>query len=274
MKLILTRMTEAVKNEMSLNLSKCEVGGRTVAFLTGGEGPLILFLHGWAVTPYVYKAALELVARTGNRVIAPFLPGFGPSESFGGSWPSPLGLSEWIEAFLDAAGEDRPTAVVGHSLGGGIATSYAAHFPGQIERLFLLSSVGGHANLAEGVAQSRTALEWSLSIPLDLLASEASYSHLITMVGTGMIQLLRDPIGLWRLSRIARNYALFNELEWIVESDTRIFVIGAVSDRVITREAVQKLANYASVEPIWVSGTHSWISTHPHKFVEVLTTYR
>lgn len=270
----MTRIVKAVRNEISLNLSKREVGGRTVAYLSGGEGPPLLFLHGWAVTPYVYKAALDLAARTGNRVIAPFLPGFGPSESFGGSWPSPRGLSEWIEAFLDVSGEDRPAVVAGHSLGGGIATSYAAHFPGQIERLFLLSSVGGHSNTAEGLAQSRSALEWSLSLPLDLLASEASYSHLISMVGTGVIQLLRDPIGLWRLSRVARNYPLFSEIERILDSDARVFVIGAVGDKVITQDAVTKLANFASVEPIWVSGTHSWISTHPHKFVEVLTTYR
>lgn len=86
--------------------------------------------------------------------------------------------------------------------------------------------------------------------------------------------MLRDPVGLWRLSRVARNYPLFSEIQRILDSKARVFVIGALGDKVITQDAVMKLATYASVEPIWVSGTHSWISTHPHKFVEVLNAYR
>ena len=265
-------MDFVVKKQISLSLLKSQVGGRTIGYLSGGEGPPLLFIHGWAVTPFVYKSALDMAARTGNRVIAPFLPGFGPSESFGGRWPSSSELSEWIETFLERSGEERPAVVVGHSLGGGIAASYAAHFPGSIERLFLMSSVGGHVTPQEGLAQTRSALGWSLSLPIDLLASEVTYGNMVTMIGTGMIQLIRDPIGLWRLSRVARSYPLFSELEKIVESEAKVFVVGAEGDRIITRDAIARLAKYASVDPIWVPGTHSWISAHPEKFVEVLAS--
>ena len=265
-------MDFVVKKQISLSLLKSQVGGRTIGYLSGGEGPPLLFIHGWAVTPFVYKSALDMAARTGNRVIAPFLPGFGPSESFGGRWPSSSELSEWIETFLERSGEERPAVVVGHSLGGGIAASYAADFPGSIERLFLMSSVGGHVTPQEGLAQTRSALGWSLSLPIDLLASEVTYGNMVTMIGTGMIQLIRDPIGLWRLSRVARSYPLFSELEKIVESEAKVFVVGAEGDRIITRDAIARLAKYASVDPIWVPGTHSWISAHPEKFVEVLAS--
>ncbi len=265
-------MDFVVKKQISLSLLKSQVGGRTIGYLSGGEGPPLLFIHGWAVTPFVYKSALDMAARTGNRVIAPFLPGFGPSESFGGRWPSSSEVSEWIETFLERSGEERPAVVVGHSLGGGIAASYAADFPGSIERLFLMSSVGGHVTPQEGLAQTRSALGWSLSLPIDLLASEVTYGNMVTMIGTGMIQLIRDPIGLWRLSRVARSYPLFSELEKIVESEAKVFVVGAEGDRIITRDAIARLAKYASVDPIWVPGTHSWISAHPEKFVEVLAS--
>lgn len=265
-------MDFVVKKQISLSLLKSQVGGRTIGYLSGGEGPPLLFIHGWAVTPFVYKSALDMAARTGNRVIAPFLPGFGPSESFGGRWPSSSEVSEWIETFLERSGEERPAVVVGHSLGGGIAASYAADFPGSIERLFLMSSVGGHVTPQEGLAQTRSAIGWSLSLPIDLLASEVTYGNMVTMIGTGMIQLIRDPIGLWRLSRVARSYPLFSELEKIVESEAKVFVVGAEGDRIITRDAIARLAKYASVDPIWVPGTHSWISAHPEKFVEVLAS--
>lgn len=214
-----------------------------------------------------------MAARSGNTVLAPFLPGFGPSESLG-TWPASLGMSEWIEAFLHAAGVGAPSVVAGHSLGGGIAASYAAQFPGRTERLFLLSSVGGHVGVANGMSTSRSVIDWTLSLPMDLFASRIACGSMISMVGAGLVQLCKDPIGLWRLSRIARNYQLLDEMKRIIGAGTKVFVVGALGDKIITRDAVMRLANYASVEPIWVSGTHSWISTDPHKFVEVLTTLR
>ncbi len=267
-----TRLGRVVESQFSLTQFKSEVDGRSVAYLSGGNGPLLLFIHGWAVTPVVYRDALELAAKAGNRVIAPFLPGFGPSEPLDRFWQSSLSVGRWISAFLDQVGEERPAIVIGHSLGGGFAASYAAHFPSGIEKLYLMSSVGGYAIREDFPLQSRSALQWSLSLPLDLLASQATYGGMISIVGTGLVQLVRDPIGLWRLSRIARDYRLFDELDKILASGTQVFVVGALSDRVITQDAVSRLAGYASVAPIWVSGTHSWISTHPMSFVEVLTS--
>ncbi len=267
----MTNMTRVVKNSISLKMSRYEVSGRSAAYLFGGEGPTLLFLHGWAVTPYIYKVALDLAARSGYRIIAPFLPGFGPSESLLGSLPSPSSITRWIEALLDKSGEERPTLVAGHSLGGGISASYVSDYPGQVERLFLLSSVGGTSPSNESLAETRSALEWSVSLPLDLLSSQASYNHILSMVGTGMIQLIRDPIGLWRLSRLARNYSLEVELPRIVVSNTRVVVVGAIEDKVITKDSILHLARSASVDPVWVDGTHSWISTHPNNFIEVIS---
>lgn len=263
-----------MRNHISLKLSRCEVDGKMAGYLSGGDGPTILFIHGWAVNPYIYKVALDLVVRSGYRVIAPFLPGFGLSESFPGPWPSPNQVSGWIEAFLESSGEDRPTVVAGHSLGGGFSASYVSDFPGKIDRVFLLSSVGGKGNSADDLAQTRSALEWSLSLPLDLLVSQASSSHVVSIVGSGIIQLIRNPIGLWRLSRIARNYQICEELTQIAQVGVKIFVVGAVSDKVITRDSVINLAKCASVEPVWVEGTHSWMSTHPQSFAGVIANCR
>ncbi len=267
----MTNMTRVVKNSISLKMSRYEISGRSAACLSGGEGPTLLFLHGWAVTPYIYKVALDLAARSGYRVIAPFLPGVGPSEALVGSWPSSSGICRWIEALFDKSGEERPTLVAGHSLGGGISASYVSDFPGQVEQLFLLSSVGGTSSSNGSLTETRSALEWSVSLPLDLLSSQASYNHVLSMVGTGMIQLIRDPIGLWRLSRLARSYSLEAELPKIVVANTRVVVVGAIEDKVITKDSILHLASSASVDPVWVDGTHSWISTHPKNFIEVLS---
>lgn len=258
------------ETESSLELKRCVINGKVAAYLSGGTGPRLFFIHGWAASPYFYRLALEAAATSGYSVIAPFLPGSGPSESFGRTWPSSQEVSKWLETLVEMAGGSGSLTVVGHSLGGGIAAHYAHDLPLGIERLFLLSSVGGHHGENGELIEMRSIANWSLSLPLDLANSALPYRHLIAMVGSGLVQFMRNPVGLWRLSGLARNYQVAKELSDLSGTKVNIYVVGALDDRVIKRDSVTRIANYASVEPIWVEGTHSWISANPQTFVDLL----
>ena len=106
-----------------------EVNERHASCAVGGQGPPVVFLHGWGLGHRSYRSTLvELVAR-GCRVYAPALPGFGGTSDLPvegapsrvtppGSTPS-LAPSELTSRAL----------VIGHSFGGGVAIRLAHDAP-------------------------------------------------------------------------------------------------------------------------------------------------
>lgn len=84
----------------------------------------IVLVHGLAEHVGRYDHVGQWFAARGYPVFGTDLPGFGTS-------PGPKGYVERFDAFLDSvegslaeAGDDLPTVLYGHSLGGLIATSY------------------------------------------------------------------------------------------------------------------------------------------------------
>ncbi len=113
--------------------------GREVGYLGGGEGPVLLLVHGIAGNCENWRDVVEPLARH-HAVIAPDLPGHGASA--GGPGDYSLGsLAGGLRDLLLALGHERAT-LVGHSLGGGVAMQFAYLFPEMVERLVLVSSGG------------------------------------------------------------------------------------------------------------------------------------
>ncbi|MDT7697828.1 MAG: hypothetical protein QOJ30_153 [Pseudonocardiales bacterium] len=50
------------------------------AYLTAGEGPLALCMHGFPDSPHTYRHLLPALAEAGYRAVAPFSRGFAPTE--------------------------------------------------------------------------------------------------------------------------------------------------------------------------------------------------
>jgi pimeloyl-ACP methyl ester carboxylesterase len=113
--------------------------GRTVSYAEAGTGPVLLLIHGIAVSSENWRGVFEPLAQS-HSVIAPDLPGHG--LSVGGPGDYSLGnLAAGLRDLLLTLGHDR-TTLVGHSLGGGIAMQFAYQFPEMVERLVLVSSGG------------------------------------------------------------------------------------------------------------------------------------
>ena len=113
--------------------------GRRISYLTAGEGPVLLLIHGIASDSEVWRASLPLLARRA-RVIAPDLPGHGSSGKGPGDYS--LGsLACMLRDLLVTLGHERAT-LVGHSLGGGVAMQFSYMFPERTERLVLVSTGG------------------------------------------------------------------------------------------------------------------------------------
>jgi pimeloyl-ACP methyl ester carboxylesterase len=115
------------------------VHGRKISYLTAGEGPLLLLVHGMAGTARNWDAVIEPLALH-STVVAPDFPGHGESEPGGGDYS--LGsLASGLRDLMISLGHERAT-LVGHSLGGGVALQFTYQFPEMVERLVLVSSGG------------------------------------------------------------------------------------------------------------------------------------
>ena len=108
-----------------------------------GSGPRVLALHGWLDNAASFvPLAGEL---HGLDLVVPDLPGHGASDhlprgtdySFAGAVHSVLDIA-------DALGWER-FALLGHSMGAGIASLVAAACPGRVERLVAIEALGALA---------------------------------------------------------------------------------------------------------------------------------
>lgn len=124
---------------LELRREETQLHGRRISYLTAGEGPVLLLIHGIASDSEAWRAVLPLLARR-TTVIAPDLPGHGASAKTSGDYS--LGsLASSLRDLLVKLGHDRAT-LVGHSLGGGVAMQFAYMFAERTERLVLVSSGG------------------------------------------------------------------------------------------------------------------------------------
>ena len=114
-----------------------EINGIDTAVLTAGEGPPIVFFHG-AGTATGFDALLPLAENA--RLIVPNHPGFGASADD----PSIDSVQDYILHYLDLfdhLGLDE-ISLVGHSLGGNMAATFALLYPRRVRRLALAAPWG------------------------------------------------------------------------------------------------------------------------------------
>lgn len=116
------------------------VKGKLAYAATGGRDfdaarPAIVFLHGAGFDHTTWQLQSRWFAWHGWSVLALDLPAHGRSE--GPPLESIEAMSDWLLAFMDAAGAEK-AALVGHSMGAVIALETTARHPGRVDGLALL----------------------------------------------------------------------------------------------------------------------------------------
>jgi pimeloyl-ACP methyl ester carboxylesterase len=107
-----------------------------------GHLPTTVLLHGLGSAATAFAAVVTRLRRQVKRVIAPEYPGHGFSAEPSDTSPESLfgSVSHTLDALLD-----EPAVVVGHSLGGLVALSYAIARPEKVKALMLVSPAGAHS---------------------------------------------------------------------------------------------------------------------------------
>jgi pimeloyl-ACP methyl ester carboxylesterase len=121
-----------------LRLRGGEVDGLSLHYLVEGRGPAVVLLHGLGGFAQSWRHNIAPLASRAT-VYAVDLPGFGRSAKPRTRY-SLAYFARALHGFLDALGISQ-ASLVGHSLGGAVAVTYALTHPTRVERLALLGAV-------------------------------------------------------------------------------------------------------------------------------------
>ncbi|MHB1833664.1 MAG: alpha/beta fold hydrolase [Solirubrobacteraceae bacterium] len=173
------------------------VPGRGEMFLrdSGGDGPVVLLLHGWLVNADLnWCGAYDALTAAGYRVLAPDHRGHGRGIRA-------LERFKLIDCAADAAALLRelgadPAIVVGYSMGGTIAQLMAREHPDTVAAL-VLSATSQHFQDDE----TRRAWKWMWLLGMLLhIAPRRTYAG-----GFRRLGIATDEHGAWWLSEMLRS---------------------------------------------------------------------
>ncbi|MBV8453968.1 MAG: alpha/beta hydrolase [Deltaproteobacteria bacterium] len=104
-----------------------------------GEGPAVLFCHGFPDTSYTWRQQMRTVASAGYRAIAPDMRGYGHSSApFDARLYTPLQTAGDLVGLLDEL-QIPTTVLVGHDWGATHAWNAALMRPDRFKAVFCLS---------------------------------------------------------------------------------------------------------------------------------------
>lgn len=122
----------------------CDAGGHRLHYHDAGSGPAVIMLHGggpgaggWSnfhrnIGPFV---------EAGRRVILLDCPGFNKSSALISSDPRGLINARAVHALMDELGIAK-AHLIGNSMGGLSALTFALEFPDRLDRMILMGSAG------------------------------------------------------------------------------------------------------------------------------------
>ncbi len=99
-----------------------------------GQGPAVLFCHGWPETWYSWRRQLPALAQAGFRALAPDMRGYGRSDA-----PAPIEAYTQLHIVGDMLGlldalEIPDAVIVGHDWGAPVAWNAALMRPDRFTR--------------------------------------------------------------------------------------------------------------------------------------------
>ena len=111
--------------------------GKKIAFYKKGEGPGMIFLHGFCEDQSMWKAIAAEVPKWGFTFFSLDLPGFGQSDTIEDC--SIEEMAEIVEAFC-IANKLHHITLIGHSMGGYITLAFAEKYAHRMIALGLIHS--------------------------------------------------------------------------------------------------------------------------------------
>lgn len=138
---------------MNLESHLVDVHGLRMHYVSAGEGPTVILLHGFPDTHAIWRHQIPALEKAGLRVVAPDMRGYGKTDA-----PASTGayavefLCADILGLMDKLGIAK-AALVGHDWGGLVGWQLCMNAPQRFERFAALSTGHPAAIANAGVAQ-------------------------------------------------------------------------------------------------------------------------
>ena len=127
----------AAASEGAIVSRNATVEGVSLHYLTAGQGPMVVLIHGYAETSRMWRPLIPKLAER-FTVIAPDLPGIGDSAIPADGLDMKTAAIR-IHALARSLGVQN-AEVVGHDIGLMVAYAYAAQFPAETTKLVVMDA--------------------------------------------------------------------------------------------------------------------------------------
>lgn len=146
-----------------------ELGDVRLHYVTAGQGPAVVLLHGWPQTWYMWRGLIPGLARH-YRVIAPDLRGLGDSSRPVSGYDKKTIAQDVWKLVHDVLGEEK-VFVVGHDWGGPTAYAFAAQHRDAVRKVAIFDApVPGDGTPVMFNNRWHHGLHWELDFPEALTA--------------------------------------------------------------------------------------------------------
>ncbi|WP_299725995.1 alpha/beta hydrolase [uncultured Tateyamaria sp.] len=279
-------VSERQRREAPGKFALLSQGTTHYAWLGPERGPVALCIHGLSTSSYVWRGMAKGLALMGFRVLVYDHYGRGLSDTVRGKQDAAFFLQQMTD-LLAHEQVDEPLTVLGYSMGGAIATHFAAAYPGKVRQLILLAPAGMQEISGRRV---RAALDWPLIgdwlflllYPFTLrkgIAAEAGLSG--SVEGINEMQHAETdrrgyfPAILSSLRGVLRGTAKA-EHKAIAEAGLPVLAIWGAADDVVAPTGKDKLAkwNPRARQVIIPGAGHGLTYTHTDQVLEAMQATR
>jgi pimeloyl-ACP methyl ester carboxylesterase len=114
------------------------INGVKIAYKIGGQGPVVVLLHGFGETSHMWIPLMPLLMKD-HTVIAPDMRGFGESDHPPGGYDK-VTVAKDIHGLMLKLRYTDEVSLVGHDLGLMVAYAYAAQYPNNVKKVILMDA--------------------------------------------------------------------------------------------------------------------------------------
>jgi pimeloyl-ACP methyl ester carboxylesterase len=278
-------MNDAARGSAPGQFAELSLGVTHYEWTGPANGNIAVCIHGLTTPSFVWRSIAKGLALMGYRTLVYDLYGRGFSDRPTGIQDRAFFLNQ-LEELLEREGVRDGITVLGYSMGGSIATCFAAAAPERVERLILLAPAGmglAQNKLMDFVAKTPVVGDWLMLALFPRLfrkgikAEEEQATNVPEVYEKQGNQLdyKRYVAAVLASRRGILSDVLRDEHRAIQTAEIPVLAIWGDDDHVIPRSAIGSLAewNRTAEHEIIAEAGHGLPYTHSKKVVELIRSH-